>query len=162
MAETERAYLLIEEFQARSLMPAEDVEALEATYAGFVSKRLLINSSWINGRLAKRYVTPFVDPLPEIVLGWLTEITTLDCYLRRGFNPSAEQDGLTREASDRCRAEVVEAANAKDGLFDLPLRADAADTSGITRAEPLGDAQPDAYEWIDRQAEALATRGYGT
>jgi hypothetical protein len=93
--------------------------------------------------------------VPEIVLSWLVRISTLDAYLRRGFDPSSRQDAEIVKAAEAARAEVKEAADAQDGLWDLPLRQDAPGTSGITAGGPLGYAEASPYDWTDRQIEAV-------
>lgn len=152
---TEESVLTLVEFRLRSTMPPEDVDALETAYPGFVAVRLLTHTAWANARLKKRYAVPFVAPVPEIVRGWVTALTTYDCYMRRGYNPGSQEDGQIKLDADMARAEIKEAADSKDGLFDLPLKADAPEASGISRQGPMGSAEASPYSWIDAQAEAL-------
>ena len=153
------AYLAVASFRVRTVMPGEDVDALEVAYPGFLDAKLVEWSSWLNGRLGKRYGVPFTAPVPEIVLSWLTRLVTLDAYLRRGFDPSSKQDAEIVKAAENARAEVKEAADSKDGLWDLPLREDAPGQSGIARGGPLGYSEASPYTWTDRQSEAVRDGG---
>jgi hypothetical protein len=149
------AYQTVIEFRDRTIMPGEDVDELESRYPNFLSSRLAIWSAWLDARLRKRYATPFEAPAPLIVIGWLTALVTLDAYARRGFNPSGEADQASIIApADRAMAEVKEAADSKEGLFDLPLRQDAAGSSGIVNGGPLGYSEASPYIWADLQAIA--------
>lgn len=139
-------------FRDLSLMPSEDVDVLEQAYPGHISGRLEIAESWIHARLAKRYATPFSSTSPpSIFVGWVVAIVTLDAYLRRGFNPTSAQDALIERQADTARAEVVEAANAESGLFELPLRQDASASSGATLGGPFGYSEASPYVWTTQQ-----------
>ena len=153
------AYLDVAAFRLRTVMPGEDVDALEVTYPGFLAAKIAEASAWLNGRLRKRYVVPFAAPVPEIVLSWLVRVVTLDAYLRRGFDPSSKQDQEIIKAATDAKAEVKEAADSKDGLWDLPLREDAQGTSGVAAGGPLGYAEASPYDWTDRQIEAVRNGG---
>lgn len=122
----------------------------------FVDRRLAANSSRIDARLRKRYGTGgplqpiFVAPIPEIVLDWIERLTTRDCYARRGWNPGSEQDALVMKRADDADVELKEAADSKDGLFDLPLRDDG-DVSAVTKGGPHGYSEQSPYVGLDVQ-----------
>lgn len=138
------------------MLRPEDIAEIETQYSGFSQNRLDINWGWMLARLAKRYdITKFTNPVPDAALGWLVALTDLDLYIRRGFNPSSEQDGLIEKASDSAKAEVKEAADSKDGLFDLPLRQDLQGQSGLVGQAPLAQGYASPYSWIDDQACVL-------
>lgn len=143
----------VEDFRTRTVMPSGDVDELEARDPGFLAARLVRELSWIHSVLKKRYAVPFAEPIPEIVLGWLTDLVTHAAYQRRGYNPGSAQDGEFKEAAERARAEIKEAADSDKGLFDLPLREDGPSASGISKGGPLGYAEQSPYTWTDRQAE---------
>lgn len=147
-------YLDVATFRARSLMPSEDVDDLEERSPGFVAARIAYHEGRINARLAKRYAVPFGAPVPEIVLGWLTDLVQLDCYLRRGFNPTSQQDGLIESSAQRAHDDIKEAADSATGLYDLPTRQDVADTA-IARGGPFAYSEASPYEWTDRQREEV-------
>ena len=75
--------LTLAEWKSRTVMPPEDVDALEALHPGWILKRLTVGTSRLEGRLRKRYDAPFAAPVPEIVLGWLDATVTVEAYLKR-------------------------------------------------------------------------------
>lgn len=147
-------YLDTTEFTSRSLMPPEDVAVLETAYPGFIAKRIGQNQAWMTSRLSKRYGV-FKDPVPELVLSWIVALTTLDAYVRRGFNPSSEQDQLIAKAADDARVEIKEAADSTVGLFELPMLEDGTDTDATVEGGPLGYSEASPYDWMDVQADAV-------
>jgi hypothetical protein len=149
------SYLSIDEFKVRSAMPAEDIDLVVAGVGGedFVNATLEDWSGEINDRLRKRYATPFAAPPPRIVLRWLRTLATPDIFRRRGCNPSDPTLLLYEKDKDAALAELREAADAKDGLFELPLRDDAQGTPGVTAGGPLGYSETSPYRWTDQQAE---------
>lgn len=89
-------------------------------------------------------------PVPDAVLGWLVALVSVDVMRKRGVN---SQDPLIKEFFDEAttaKAEVKEAADSKDGLFDLPSSEDQA--SAIVTGGPLGCSDTSPYAWQDRQA----------
>ncbi len=135
-------------------MPPDDFDAIDPA---FVESRLAIGTSEINGRLRKRYMAPFASPVPEAVLGWLTAIVTPELYFRRGWDPASEQGAAIIDAAKRAREEIKEAADSKEGLWDLPLREDTTD-EGISKGGPLAYSEASPYEWLDVQREAIRGR----
>lgn len=140
-------------FKLRSAMPAEDVDRLEAQYPGFLAAQLADEQAYIEDRLRKRYAVPFVAPYPTILVRWLVRLVTATAYERRGWNPSGMENERIGKAADDARAELKEAADSNEGLFDLPLRADAVGT-GISQGGPYGYAEASPYVWTDRQRSA--------
>ncbi len=58
-------------------------------------------------------------PVPEAVLGWI--VAWLDySIIRKRFDPNSPEAQLYIDDFKRAMAEVEQAANSKDGLFDLP------------------------------------------
>jgi hypothetical protein len=147
----------LEEFKARTVMPAEDVDDLERSYDGFIARRLVIATSRIYTRLRKRYAVPFATPVPEIVLGWIVAIVTVEAYQKRGWNPSDEQSQQILEAATTALAEVKEAADSNEGLFDLPLRQDTT-AEGISKGGPFFYSESSPFDWLDVQREAVRGR----
>jgi hypothetical protein len=150
------AAVTLAEFRARTVMPGADVDDLEDQQEGWIAQQLVSIESEIIARLRKRYAVPFVEPYPEILKSWIVRVGTLRCYLRRGVDPRDMQFEAIKGDFDRALAEVKEAADAKDGLFDLPLRADTIDT-GINQGAPMVYSEADPYTWTDVQR----TRVYG-
>ena len=150
-------YLDVAGFALRSIMPAESIARLENKSPGWLQTKLNEKSGWINAQLPKRYDAPFSAPYPEIVLGWLVAIVTVEAYGRLGVNITQEQDkAFILDPDARARQEIKEACDAVNGLFDLPLRANTT-TSGITRGGPLGYSEQSPYVAFDRQS-AVARR----
>jgi phage gp36-like protein len=148
------SYLDLAGFKARSVMPDEDVDNLEARFPGYLQTALDDEEAWINARLKKRYAVPFDAPAPTVVVRWLVHLVTPRAYERRGWNASSAQDQEILNAAQTARDEVKEAANSDEGLFDLPLRQDALKGSGISQGGPFGYAEASPYTWTGRQWEA--------
>lgn len=149
--------LTLEGFKILTAMPPEDVEGVEAKFPGYIAAKIAVSTSRMHARLAKRYATPFASPAPEIVLGWIEAETTPMVYRKRGWNPGDEQAAQIEQDRVDALAEQKEAADAENGLYDLPLRADN-NASGISKGEPFGYSEASPYEWTDVQAEAIRGR----
>lgn len=145
------AYLTKAEFINITIMPVEFINAIEAKSPGFVDKQLEIYSALIDSRLVKRYGVPFQAPYPLMVTLWLTRIVTHQLWLRRGSDPNDEQYQDVKAAALSSYDELKEAADAQNGLFDLPLRADT-NLSGVDRIGPFGYSEQSPYVWATRQA----------
>lgn len=150
------SYLTLAEFRLLTIIPAVDIDNVEADTPGFVVARLAANSSKINARLRKRYAVPFVkDPVreleyPEIVLDWLVKLTQVDVYLKRGFDPADQSIAHVKADKDLAEADLLEAANSETGLFDLPLN-NSKDPSAITKAGPMAYTETSPYVWTTSQ-----------
>lgn len=153
-------YLDLVEFRRASVMPSSDVDLLEETEPGFLAERAELWTGWIKARLAKRYVTDFAaGTVPRPIRGWMVALLTVDAYKRRGWNPSSAQDADIAKDAETAKAEILEAANSKDGLFELPLL-EGSSSSGVSRGGPRSYSEVSPYTWTDRQREAV-TRGDG-
>lgn len=146
------AWLDVDGFALRSVMPAEDVERLEEQYPGYLTQQIAVWQRWIESRLWKRYALPFGEPAPETAIGWLVSLVTLAAYQRRGWNPAGAENQLIIDAATTAREEVKEAADSVDGLFELPLR-DTATAPGVSLGGPFGYSETSPYVWTDRQRE---------
>jgi len=127
-------------------MPAADVAQLESIEAGFLQTSLDDNWDWICDRLRKRYNIAQIQTAPNrTVLRWLTKLVTRDAYDKRGNNPSAASDAeAIYKAAERVEAEVEEAADSRDGLFELPLLPGQS-PSGVSRGGPLSYSETSPY-----------------
>jgi hypothetical protein len=149
------AYLDVAGFRTKSTIPTELVDKLEAKRPGFLTWQLEYHSrKSVDGRLAKRYAAPFdeTDP-PAHVVGWLVDLVTEMAYEAAGAPPNNPQATPWVARAELARTEIKEAADAKDGLFELPLRDDTTAT-GVTRGFPLAYNETSPYVWQDVQAEA--------
>lgn len=144
-------YLTLAEFRALSVIPAEFISAIESDTPGFTDKQLQYWSSWIDAQLRKRYDAPFAAPYPFAVQGWLSHLVTEVCYLKRGYDPSDLQAQRYQKFADDAKAEVAKAADAVNGLFDLPLRTDTS-ASGIVKGRPFFYSEQSPYVSQDRKA----------
>lgn len=141
-------------FKDNSTMPPEDVDALEVQYPGFVARRIAKRESRMNDRLVNRYAVPFSSASPpDTAVDWVVAQVTLDCYMRRGWNPTSAQDLLVKEQSDKAEAQILEAANSDTGLFNLPIRQSSAGTTGVSKGGPFGYSETSPYVAFDRQAD---------
>lgn len=149
------SYLTVAEFRTRTTMPGEDVDQLEVMQPGYLLSQLTTGTAHINAKLRKRYAAPFASPVPEAVLDWLTRKTTPRAYAKRGFNPSSDPSfvQLVIEDAKIAETEIDAAADAVDGLYDLPLRQDTT-ASGIAKGSPLGYSEQSPYAWQTLQQTA--------
>jgi hypothetical protein len=144
------SYLTTAEFQTRTLIPGEFVDAIEAVDDGWTLIQLEEASAWLDSRLRKRYAAPFESPYPVQVLSWLTRLVTVRCYLKRGVDATDEQfQSIQQDAMD-AKAEILDASNGDAGLFDLPLRSDTTAT-GISKGGPFGYSEQSPYVWASMQ-----------
>jgi phage gp36-like protein len=111
-------------------------------------------SRYVDSRLRKRYAVPF-DPAPEIVKIWVVAIVTLRLYLFRGIAPTDALAQAAKADADRAYLELAEAADAAEGLFELPLL-EAQDGTATTKAATL--AYSEASPYVARDAQAVAGR----
>ena len=148
------AYLDLNGFKARTLMPAAEVDSIESFAAGWILQQLTDGSAYLDTRLAKRYEAPFTSPYPIAILKWLTQLVTVRVYFKRGVNPSDEQFALVQKDAETAEAEIKEAADSDAGLFDLPLRSDT-NASGIVKGGPFSYSEQSPWTWTDVQLEAV-------
>lgn len=152
------AYLDVPGFTSRTIMPAEDVTDLQTRYPGYLDSRLTIGTSLINARLQKRYAVPFgttsTPPtgVPEIVLGWLTALVTVDAYKKRGWNPSDAQSAEVLADRQEALDQIKEASDSETGLFELPL-SESNLTSAATKQVPAFYSETSPYRWTTLQRQ---------
>jgi hypothetical protein len=147
------AYLTRTAFKALTLAPASYSDFVETEEPGWQDAQLLHLSALLDAKLAKRYATPF-DPAspPVVVEDWLQRLMTVRLYLKRGIDPTDRQVEEIRQDAKDAWAEVLDAANSKDGNTELPFRADAPGTDGVTRGTPLSYSETSPYDWSAVQA----------
>lgn len=144
-------YLTLETFRARSLMSVVEIDYVETDSPGFIDTRITVATSYIHGRLRKRYgaTLPFGDPVPEILREWIVKLVTYECIRKRGINPSDPTAEAYKADAERALAELKEAADSKDGLFDLPSPEDG--DSNVSTGGPLGYSETSPYVWAQKQ-----------
>lgn len=144
------SYLDVATFKVRSVMPAEDIDALIAAAPGFLDAELAEWSSRMDSVLRKRYAVPFTGQVPDVVKGWLARLVTPRAYLRRGVNPSDAQFEEIKADAAAAWVEVKEAADSSVGLYDLPLaQTDAG--SAVVSGGPQAYSETSPYRAFDIQ-----------
>lgn len=145
------AYLTLAQFRARTMLPAVEVDYVETDSSGFTATRINVAISYIHGRLRKRYGSslPFASPYPEIILDWITRIVSYEVLRKRGINPQDPSAEMFRADAERALTELKEAADSKDGLFDLPSPEEG--DSNVSTGGPLGSSETSPYVWSTYQ-----------
>lgn len=146
------AYLDLAGFRDLTIVPSDVIDRAEARSPGWIAAQLEAESSWIDARLAKRYAVPFTAPYPSIVKRWLARIVSATLYDKHGVDPTDQQAQRYYDGETAAKAEIKEAADAVDGLLELPLRADTSAT-GVSRGRPRSYSEASPYVSRDRQWE---------
>jgi hypothetical protein len=89
-------------------------------------------------------------PVPEIALGWLVALLDVDVWQRRGANPQDPTIASAILERDTALAEIKEAADSNEGLFELPTN-DVVGDSAVVRATPLSYTEASPFVAADRQ-----------
>ncbi len=139
-------------------MPAEDIDALDTQYPGLIDQLAKGVSGHFDSMLAKRYGAPFQTPYPDVLVYNVAQVVNGRLYLKRGFNPSSEQDKLIKGAHDDALKWLREAADPEKGLVELPLKQQALGASAVTVGSPLAYSEASPYAWTDQQAQACGGR----
>lgn len=90
-------------------------------------------------------------PVPEIALGWLVAFVDIAVWDRRGRNAQDPTCASALERYTEAKDELKEAADSKEGLFELPTNDQAGDTP-VIRAGPLAYSETSPYVSADMQA----------
>jgi len=102
--------------------------------------------SYVSGQ---SWAAPY--PVPRICFVWLTRMVTPEMYWKRGVNPQDPAIAEAEKLRDLAYEQIKEAADSKDGLYDLPI-ADNETTSAIAQGGPLGYSETSPYVWTDLEA----------
>jgi hypothetical protein len=87
-------------------------------------------------------------PVPRIILKWLNKLVTADVLERHG--PPQERFGqMVQDEAKTARDELLEAANSRDGLFDLPTQDDQG--SAVSTGGPFFYSETSPYVSQDIQ-----------
>lgn len=113
------AYLTVDEFKLRTIMPAQQVDRIEAQSAGWLAANLESSSRWADMFLAKRYRVPFPAPYPEAVKSWVARMVTQRAYLHHGIPASDQQLALVASDADKAEDEIKQASDGQLSLIDL-------------------------------------------
>jgi len=145
------AYLDTDEFKLRTIIAGSFIDDLESSQPGWVDQQLESMSRRVDSRLRKRYVVPFATA-PESVKLWVTQLATMRVFMRIYRAPTEQQQWVSvQEDYENAMAELKEAADSQNGLYDLPIT-DAADASAITKAQTAAYSEQSPYAAFDGQA----------
>ena len=151
------AYLTVDEFATRTIMPIEQIDRLEANAPGWLAAQLESSSRWADMYLAKRYKVPFKAPYPEAVKSWVARMVTKRAYERHGTYATDDQQELIAGDAEKAETEIKQAADGQLGLIDLASgSAESAVAYGGTRvyseASPYvgSDVRREAGRWEDQ------------
>lgn len=148
------AYVDVDFVKLVGSMPAADIDALEALYPGTFAGIAESVSRLFDARLFKRYAAPFALPYPEALRWNVAHVVVAALWQKRGYNPGSAQDQIVQDNKAEALAWLKEAADSKDGLVELPLRANTT-AEGVSKAAPLAYSEASPYTWTDRQREAV-------
>ncbi|MCC6557187.1 MAG: DUF1320 family protein [Polyangiaceae bacterium] len=147
-------YITIQDVKDLGTLPAEDIDDLEVRYPGLTLRIGTKISAHFDSKLAKRYATPFQQPYPDAIIDQVARVVAYRLTLKRGFNPSSEQDQLIKEEKDEALAWLSETADAQNGKVELPIRqATPPDVAAVNAGGPLGYSEASPYTWMDIQLE---------
>jgi hypothetical protein len=148
------AYVDIDFVKLVGSMPAADIDALEALMPGTFVGIAESVSRVFDARLFKRYAVPFEDgKVPESIKWHVAHVVLAALWQKRGYNPGSAQDEIIQTNKNDAFAWLKEAADSKDGLVELPKRADAPGLEGVSRGGPRAYSEQSPYAWTDAQAE---------
>ena len=88
-------------------------------------------------------------PVAEVILGWIVALLNLDVMRKRGVNPQDPMVELMVAEVENVRKEVQEAANGKDGLWELPTSEDGG--GARTTGGPMFYSEASPFVSADRQ-----------
>lgn len=144
------SYLDLAEYKKYSVLPSVDIDDVETVQAGWIDRKLRAVSYAVDARLRKRYSVPFASPYPDQVCDWVARLMDPLTLKKRGVDATDEQFLSIAEDAAMAREEIKEAADANEGLFDLPA-VDTADASAISKGAPLGYSEASPYVGGDVQ-----------
>lgn len=144
-------------------LPSEIVDVIETSSPGFTELQLELESAYIDSLLSKRYLVPFVLSAPLVVMRWLVDLVSLQVWLKRGFDGTQVDAQIYIDAATHAREDLRQAADAKDGLFELPLRADVPSAGGKPTIHSYSETSPFLGQRIQRvRGRAEDYQGTGT
>jgi len=154
------SYLTAVQYRTRTTIPIRLVDECMAGGVRGKDVQLWLDdaSSYIKARLVKRYAVDFSDPgpTPKAIYRWLVMLVDCEVWKCVGGPPEGREDGWYDADRKRVTDELKEAADSKDGLFELPLRStDPLGSSAVNVGGPLGYSEASPYAWTDRQVEAV-------
>ena len=156
------SYLTLAQYRSITTLDGSVVDL--CTAKGKDAQRWLdMASAHIRSRLVKRYAVDFVTPgpTPDKIIEWLVLLVDIPVCKCAGVTPEGRVDDWTREDEKRVNDELKEAADAENGMFELPLRnTDPTGNSAINKGGPLVASNNTIYGYFDDQASARDEGGW--
>lgn len=140
----DKAYL-----RTMGTVPGAELDAFDAANPGRLDAMIIAVSRLIDSYLSKRYATPFAS-VPEVVKYHGTQILSHQLRITIGFDPGSQQDDQIVQARKDAFAWLESAANARDGLVELPLREPdpgKRDVTGVARRKARAFSYTTALDW---------------
>lgn len=144
------AYFDVEYLRNMGSVPGAELDAFEVSYPNRLDALIEAVSRLMDSYLFKRYATPFKEPVPEVVKFHGTAILSHQLRVIIGFDPGSKQDEQIIQARTDAFAWLEKAANARDGLVELPLREPEpgkGDVSGVSRRKARAFSFASAIDW---------------
>jgi hypothetical protein len=151
-------YLTAQEYALLTVMPMNGIDELVTRYPGWLDAMLESYSGMIDARLAKRYVTPLPAPVITPIKLILTRLVDPIAYTKRGVDSSDAQQERLDSLYKQAELDLAEMADSENGKYDLPLRADYPNISGLKQPAVLARYDITGYEWPRRQLQMAVTR----
>jgi hypothetical protein len=147
------AYLTLAQYRAITTVDGSVVD-LCGTKGKSVQRWLDLSSAHIRSRLVKRYAIDWSEvenqPVPDKIIQWLVLLVDIPVCKCTGATPEGRVDDWIREDETRVNDELKEAADAENGLFELPLRETGA--SAVHIGVPYVVAYQMPWDYQDRLA----------
>ena len=144
------AYFDLEYLRNMGSVPGAELDAFETANTGRLELLIEAVCRLMDSYLFKRYATPFVDPVPEVVKFRVTQILSHQLRVIIGFDPGSQQDEQIINARTEAFEWLKDAVNSKDGLVELPLREPAdgkTDTAGVARRKARAFSYDRPIDW---------------
>jgi hypothetical protein len=133
------SYLTLADYRSITTLDGSVVDLCSAKGKD-VQRWLDLGSAHIRARLVKRYAVDFTDPgpTPDKIIEWLVLLVDIPVCKSAGATPEGRVDDWAREDEKRVNDELKEAADAENGLFELPLKnTDPTGASAINKGGPF-------------------------
>ncbi|MDB4946228.1 MAG: uncharacterized protein JWP97_5762 [Labilithrix sp.] len=144
------AYFDVDYLKMMGSVPGAVIDEFEAANPDRLDKMIAAISRLIDSHLFKRYATPFREPVPESVKFHGAQILSHQLRVVIGFDPGSAQDDQIIQARKDAFAWLASAANAREGLVELPLREpdpNKPDASGVSRRKARGFSYGSPMAW---------------
>jgi len=150
---TALAFLTVDEFATRTLLPSNVLSAIESTSPGWLAAQIVGVSSRIQSRLSKRYPDAWEPPYNETLKQWVVDIVSFNAWLKRGVSQTDEAVQAFKDKYATAYNEITEAANGETGLFDLSKTTpDGKTQSAIALGGTRVYSESSPYVWTDVQS----------